>query len=65
MRLQTITMTHAQVRGGLPQGDETLVPQAVAQAKTNLSFDDPMPFLRGSALPKLASGMRSAIGRSR
>ena len=33
MRPQTFTMTHAQVRGGLPQGDDTLVRQAVAHAK--------------------------------
>ena len=38
---------------------------ARSEAKTNLSLDDPMPFLRGWALPKLALGMRSAIGRAR
>ena len=38
---------------------------ARSEAKTNLSLDDPMPFLRGRAWPKLALGMRSAIGRAR
>ncbi len=38
---------------------------ARSEAKTNLSWDDPMPFLRGWALPQLALGMRNAIGRAR
>jgi D-aspartate ligase len=38
---------------------------ARSEAKTNLSWDDPMPFLRGWALPKLALGMRNAVGRAR
>jgi predicted ATP-grasp superfamily ATP-dependent carboligase len=34
-----------------------------SEAKTNLSWDDPMPFLRGWMLPNLASGARRALGR--
>ena len=37
---------------------------ARSEAKTNLSFDDPMPFLRGWALPKLSAGARRVMGRA-
>jgi len=35
-----------------------------SEAKTNLSWDDPMPFIRGWVLPNMAIGARRALGRS-
>jgi D-aspartate ligase len=34
-----------------------------SEAKTNLSWDDPMPFIRGWLLPNMAVGARKALGR--
>lgn len=34
-----------------------------SEAKTNLSWDDPMPFIRGWVLPNMAVGTRKALGR--
>ena len=34
-----------------------------SEAKTNLSWDDPMPFIRGWVLPNVAAGARKALGR--